>query len=170
MPPKIETKAQLIAKMRDSRAALLKVVGKIPQEAMDRPGVVVAWSAKDVLAHVAHWQDLYLGWWAAAQRDETPEVPAPGYTWKDLDRINHQIYLAHCGQPLEDVLEYLHETFERFMAAIEATPEEDLFRPGLYAFTGKATLARWYIDYAAHDGFGRNRIYQALVRKKKESV
>lgn len=59
--------------------------------------------------------------------------------------------------------------YERFITVIEATPEENLFRPGLVPFVGKGTLARWYIEYAHHDGFGRNKIYQTLVRKRRES-
>jgi hypothetical protein len=166
MPP-IETKAQLLVKLRESRAALKKVIAKVDPGAWTLPNVCGEWSAKDVLAHVAHWQDLHLGWWAAYQRGETPQVPAPGYTWKDIDRLNQQIYRAHCDQSLEAVLQYLQGTYERFMALVEATPEEDLFRQGQVPFVGKGTLARWYIDYAHHDGFGRNKIYQALVRKSK---
>jgi hypothetical protein len=171
MPP-IETKEQLIAKLRESRGALEKVIAKVAPDAWTQPGVVGEWSAKDVLAHVAHWQALHLGWWAAVQRGETPEVPAPGFTWKrdDVDRLNHQIYLAHRDETLESVLKYLRETFEQFIAAVEATPEEDLFRPGVAPFTGSKPLARWYVEYAFHDGFGRNKIYNALVRKRKNAA
>ncbi len=170
MPP-VETKAQLIAKVRASRAALEKVVAKADPEAMTRPGVCGEWSGKDVLAHVAHWQELHLGWWAALQRGETPEVPAHGYSWErgDVDRLNQQIYLEHCDQSLDEVLGYLRETFERFVSVIEETPEEDLFRPGVAPFIGNRTLARWYIEYGFHDGFGRNKIYNALVRKKQDA-
>jgi hypothetical protein len=170
MPP-VETKAQLIAKVRASRAALEKVVARAGPESMTLPGVCGEWSAKDVLAHVAHWQELHLGWWAAVQRGETPEVPAPGYSWRpgDVDRLNQQIYLAHCHQPLDEVLRYLRETFERFVSVIEATPEGDLFRPGAAPFTGKRTLASWYIEYGHHEGFGRNKIYNALVRIKRDA-
>jgi hypothetical protein len=169
MPP-IETKDQLINKMRQSRAALEKVIAKVPADAWEQPGVCGEWSAKDVLAHVAHWQALHLGWWAAVQRGETPDVPAPGYSWKgdDMDRLNHQIFLAHRDEPVEAVLKYLRDTFEQFMAAVAATPEPDLFRQGVAPFTGKKTLARWYVEYAFHDGFGRNKIYNALVRKRKK--
>jgi hypothetical protein len=101
---------------------------------------------------------------------KTTAVPAPGFSWKtaDVDKLNHQIYLAHREQPLEEVLHYLRETFDQFMAVIEATPEADLFQPGLVSFTGKRPLARWYVEYAHHDGFGRNQIYNALVRKKRD--
>lgn len=169
MPP-VETKAQLIAKLNESRQALEKMIAKVPREAMTQPGVVEEWSAKDVLAHVAHWQELHLGWWAALQRGEKPEMPVPGLTFsrEDVDKLNHQIYLAHRDQPLDEVLGYLRGTFQQFMAVVEATPEADLFRPGVAFFTGKNTLARWYIDYAHHDGFGRNKIYNALVKKRKK--
>jgi hypothetical protein len=168
--PTVQTKAQLIEKMIECRAGLEKVVSKVTPDAMDQPGVVGEWSAKDVLAHVAHWQELHMGWWAAAQAGETPEVPAPGITWKELDKLNQQIFLAHRDQASEDVLWYLRETFRRFMAVIEATAEEDLFKAGLVSFTGNATLARWYMDYARHDGFGKNKIYQALVRKPRNTA
>jgi len=164
----IETKAQLIAKMRESRAALEKVIAKVEPKALLQPGICGEWSGKDVLAHVAHWQQLHLGWWAAVQRGEKPETPAPGYTWKkaDVDRLNHQIYLEHRDQPLDEVLCYLRDTFEHFMAAVEETAEADLFKPGLVPFVGKGTLANWYRYYATHDSFGRNKIYDALLKKK----
>ncbi len=168
--PEIKTKAQLIAKMQESRAALEKVIAKVSCEALLIPGICGEWSGKDVLAHVAHWQELHLGWWAEELRGETPATPVPGYSWKEIDSLNHQIYLAHRDQPLEDVLKYLRETFQRFLTVIELTPEEDLFKPGLASFTGKRTLARWYVEYSFHDGFGRNKIYQALVRKKHEAL
>jgi hypothetical protein len=55
--PAIETKAQLVAKLRESRAALEKVVGKADPEAMTRPGVCGEWSGKDVLAHLEHSEE-----------------------------------------------------------------------------------------------------------------
>lgn len=168
MPP-VETKAQLLEKLRASRAALEKVIARTSPEDLLKPGICGEWSGKDVLAHVLHWQELHLGWWAALQRGDTPETPAPGYTWNrsDVDALNHAIYRAHKDEPLEQVLACLRETFERFMAAVEATSEADLFRPGVAPFTGIKTLARWYVEYAQHDGFGRNKIYQALVRKPR---
>lgn len=170
--PLIETKEQLLTKLRESRAALEKVIAKVPAEVMPQPGVCAEWSAKDVLAHVTHWQQLHLGWWAAVQRGETPEVPAPGFSWKaaDVDKLNLPIYLAHRDQSQEEVLHYLHKTFDEFMAVIEATSEIDLFQPGLVSFTGTRPLVRWYVDYAHHDGFARNQIYNALVRKQKQST
>lgn len=165
----IETKDQLIAKLRQSRAALEKVIARAHPEALEKPGICGEWSGKDVLAHVAHWQELHLGWWADVQRGEKPAVPAPGLSWSrtDVDQLNHQIYLAHRDQPLHEVLTYLSDTFARFIAVVEATPDADLFQPGVAPFTGKNALVRWYIEYAHHDGFARNQIYNGLVRKKK---
>jgi len=165
----IETKAQLIAKLRESRAALERVISKVEPQAMLEPGVCGIWSGKDVLAHVAHWQKMHLGWWASVKHGEIPQVPAPGFSWSrdDVDQLNHLIFLEHRDQPLDEILQFLRVTFEEFMSVVEGTPEEDLFYPGLVSFTGSSTLARWYRDYAFHDGFGRSRIYNALVRKQR---
>ena len=86
--PLVETKTQLIAKLHESRAALEKVVAKVPPEAMAQPGLVEEWSAKDVLAH---WQELHLGWWAAVQRGETPDYSNANYTNRRMARIPKKV-------------------------------------------------------------------------------
>ena len=108
----IETKAQLIAKMRESRAALEKVIAKVEPKALLQPGICGEWSggragARGSLAATAS----RFGQLAEGRK---PETPAPGYTWKkaDVDRLNHQIYLEHRDQPLDEVLCYLRDTFE----------------------------------------------------------
>ena len=54
------------------------------------------------------------------------------------------------------------------MAQLESISEGDLFLPGVMPFIGKNnTLAKWYIHYAWHDGWGRNQIYNALVRNTR---
>ncbi len=146
------------------------VIAKVLPEQMQIPGACGEWSVKDILAHLDEWEQLHMGWMAAVERGETPEVPAPGVTWKreDIDRLNRKIYKAHCHEPVETVLASFRATHERFIAQAAAIPEVDLFTPGFAPFVGKGTLARWYQEFALHDGWGRNHIYQAFIRKPRK--
>jgi hypothetical protein len=33
---------------------------------------------------------------------------------------------------------------------------------------GNSSLLRWYREYAQHDGWGRNRIYNAFIKKPRK--
>lgn len=46
-----------LTEMRRSRAATLALLARIPQEAILRPRTQGAWSIKDVLAHIAAWEE-----------------------------------------------------------------------------------------------------------------
>lgn len=45
-------------------------------------------SIKDVIAHRAHWIDLFLGWYWDGQAGKTVHFPAQGYKWNELKRYN----------------------------------------------------------------------------------
>jgi hypothetical protein len=46
-----------IARMTRSRAATLALLARLPREALERPGTRNAWSPRDVLAHIAAWEE-----------------------------------------------------------------------------------------------------------------
>jgi hypothetical protein len=46
-----------LTRMERSRAATLRLLGQIPEAAIRRPRTQGAWSIKDVLAHIAAWEE-----------------------------------------------------------------------------------------------------------------
>jgi hypothetical protein len=46
-----------IGRMTRSRATTLGVVARLPREALERPGTRDAWAPRDVLAHIAAWEE-----------------------------------------------------------------------------------------------------------------
>lgn len=54
-------------------------------------------SIKDVIAHRAHWIDLFLGWYRDGQAGKDVAFPAPGYKWNELDRYNADLRAAQSG-------------------------------------------------------------------------
>ena len=45
-------------------------------------------SIKDVVAHRAHWIDLFLGWYRDGLAGKPVHFPAEGYKWSELKRYN----------------------------------------------------------------------------------
>ncbi len=143
------TKAELLERIRASYAGWEAVAAAIPDEAMTRPVLPGGWSAKDLLAHVAAYEQ-----WTAAQvraategREPTPmelygqdDVPDDPQGW-DLDRQNAAIHAQYRDVPLPEVQAFAERAHRDLVAAIEGTPEEDVARPGAQAWTdGKSLL------------------------------
>lgn len=160
--PKIETKSQLLEKVNSERALLERELASLSAEERITPGVVGEWSAKDLLAHLARWEQMFLGWHDATLRGEIPAVPAPGITWKpaDVDRLNRQIFEDHCHLSFEEVLALFRDAHASFLQRVESFREEDLFTPRLFPWIGGAKMATWITHYALHDGWARKAIHR----------
>ena len=143
------TKAELLDRIRTSYAAWQAAAEAIPESAMIRPVLPGDWSAKDLVAHVAAYEQ-----WTAAQvraategREPTPlelygqdDVAEDPQGW-DLDRQNAAIHARYRDVPLLDVLAFAERAHHDLVAALEAVPDDDVARPGAQPWTnGKSLL------------------------------
>jgi len=128
---------ELFQEIAVEREALNKLLKQIKARQMTLPGVTPGgWSVKDILAHVVGWQGRILKWHEAEQRGETPAVPAPGLTWRDLKRFNEMIYQEHRRRSLKAVLLDYEVFHNRMIALIEATSDADLLVVGRFKWMG----------------------------------
>lgn len=115
--------------IRSEREDLEKTLEWLSTEQMTQPGVESDWSVKDILAHITDWERRMVQWIEESLRGETPERPAPGMTWEDLDRLNEQTYLANKDRPLGEVLADYRSSYQRALETVEALTEKDLIDP-----------------------------------------
>lgn len=116
-------KRDLLDEIRRERAALDETLAGLTPRQMTKAGVTRGgWSVKDVLAHLVEWQQMNLDWYAAGLRGEKPAMPAPGYTLRELPRLNAMIYLKHHRRPLQAVLQDYESHHDRVVALIESLP------------------------------------------------
>ncbi len=162
----ITDKQAMLDHVQTDRRQLEKYLSRLTPEQMEQPGVVGEWSVKDVLAHLADWERLCITWIEQWLQGKTPQVPAPGFTWKDLDRINQQIYERNCRRGLQDVLGDFHSVHQHLIDQYAALSDEQCFTRGYFPWTGNATFARWASAYAAHDRWGKTHIRQWMKDKK----
>jgi uncharacterized protein (TIGR03083 family) len=135
----ITTGPQLLAEIEAERKRLEANLAGLNDAEMVEPGVCGDWSVKDILAHLVAWEQLFLGWYAAGRRGETSKTPAPDLNWRQLDILNRRIYEQHRDDPLDDVRAAFATSYRDFVATVRAIPEEDLFAPNRFAWTGHWT-------------------------------
>ena len=154
-------KQELLSEIACERTALDDTLALLTPGQMTRPGVTRGgWSVKDVLAHLVAWQQLNLGWYAAGLRGEKPAMPAPGYTLRELPRLNAMLYRKHHRRSLQAVARDYRTYHTRILVLIEALPDSDLVTIGRFAWMGPSWTLSDYLRActAAHYLWARTRI------------
>lgn len=89
------------------------------------------WSTRDIVAHIAGWQQE-LG--PALERITRGERPIPvGTSYEDVDAWNEKFAAARRQVPVSEVLLELDKAHERFLHLAASIPEER-FQPGKTAY------------------------------------
>lgn len=128
------TKSKLLVEIQFERERLEKTLAKISEAQKLVPGVMEAWTVKDLLAHITVWEQRMLRWLEQTVRDEVPEMLPPGMTWDDLDQWNEQTYQKHRHRDLDEVLADFELSYPQALSAVQDISEEDLIDPDRYAW------------------------------------
>ncbi len=162
-PTQPRDKSELLERMQAGREEWDALIAQIPDSALTAPVLSGGWSVKDLIAHVAAYEN-----WTAAQiraanegraptngelygTEETPDYPEG---W-DIDRQNALIYAQYKETPLAEVMTFSSQAFVDLVAAVEAVSDEDVARTGAQSWTGDTTLleiipGQCYAHYAHH--------------------
>jgi uncharacterized protein (TIGR03083 family) len=137
------SKEALLEEIQSERERLDTTIVALTPDQMTQPGTLGEWAVKDVLAHLAEWEQLLLVWYQAGLRGENPPLPTKGYTWDQMDDLNQVIYEKYRARSLEEVLAYYRSSYQQTLEAVKAMSEEELFTPERYTWTKKNRL----VDY-----------------------
>ena len=148
------TKGQLLKDIRTERKKLENALKGLPDAAMVKAPAAGEWSVKDILAHIAFWEQFFLQRYRAGLRGEKQVMPE----WSKsgvLDDINKEVYERNLKRTLSDVKKEFHTSYKLIFDAVEQIPEEDMFASSKYDWTGKNTLADYIVGntsehYAEH--------------------
>jgi hypothetical protein len=154
-------KKELLSEIQRERSALDDTLALLSDRQMTKPGVTRGgWSVKDVLAHLVEWQQMNLDWYAAGLRGETPAMPAPGFTLRELPRLNQKIYRKHHRRSLQAVMRDYRSYHERVVELIKTLPDPDLVTLERFSWTGPSWTLSDYLraSTAAHYLWARTRI------------
>ncbi len=144
-----------------ARAELMQAIDALPSERRVEGGLLGEWSLKDVMVHIAGWQDASASLMEMLARGERPVLD--GYDG-DTDAYNDRLVAESRDQTWEQVMNRLRSARERYEAGARAMrdrlPPERLV-PGRTA----ERLAR--ADGARHD---REHAEQILEWRKEQGL
>jgi len=100
-------------------------------------------SIKDVIAHRAHWIELFLGWYRDGQAGKGVHFPAQGYKWNELKRYNADLRQAQAGLSWHDATQQLETRKDELIAFIEALSDADLYGGPMKGANNDWRPGRW---------------------------
>ncbi len=100
-------------------------------------------SIKDVVAHRAHWIDLFLGWYADGLAGKPVHFPAQGYKWNDLKRYNAHLRAQQSEMGWAEATEMLRDRYQHLLHFIDTHAESDLYGGPMKGANNQWSPGRW---------------------------
>ncbi len=132
---KTMSKTELLERMTAAHEALEQRLAGLDDSQMIDVEVYDGLTVKDVLAHLAAWMRLEIGWIEATRQGETPTLLAPGYELGNgdndavVDRLNAHFYETHRATALADVQAEFQASHAALLALVRSMPETELTDP-----------------------------------------
>ncbi len=154
------TKGELLSAVNQENSDWEALLAEIGEARMLEPGVMGEWRFKDLVAHLAGWDDYGLRQLEAeVQGRPAPEAPWPAGLTGD-DPINQWMYEQNQDRLLGEVLNDTREIYSRLAAVIEMTPDESWDDPAFFPSLEGKSLAAEAGGFFGH----RNHDHKADVR------
>ncbi|MCT4607594.1 MAG: ClbS/DfsB family four-helix bundle protein [Pelagimonas sp.] len=142
--PAATTKSDLLSVSEKEFSKLTTLLDSVPPALELRPDPEAdETTLKDIVGHRAHWITLFLGWYEAGQRGETPAIPAPGYNWNHLRAFNASVRQAQADLSWRDAREMLNANHTRLMQFISSLDDTALYGAPMPGGGSKWTTGRW---------------------------
>jgi len=123
-------------------------------------------SIKDVVAHRAHWIDLFLGWYFDGLAGKPVFFPAEGYKWHELKRYNANLRAQQSELGWDEALESLQESYGKLTRLIESCSNEELYGSPMKGANNNWKPGRW----AEAAGPSHFRSAAKYIRSRLKSV
>jgi hypothetical protein len=137
----------LLAAVGGAREELLAAVALVPAEERETRPLVGDWTLKDLLGHVADWEQFEAEGLQQVAAGRVPEVGAAA----DFQVWNEVHSAARRGQPWARVWADFRATHQVVLAALEGISEADLRRPFRGPGDEVESASLWGRGFARHE-------------------
>jgi len=100
-------------------------------------------SIKDVIAHRAHWIELFLGWHRDGQAGKEVHFPAKGYKWNELKRYNADLRQLQAKWSWRKAVSELKARNNDLIAFMESHTNKHLYGGPMKGARNNWTTGRW---------------------------
>jgi hypothetical protein len=139
-------KSELLAKMMDADSNLVALFESMTDGQISTSGIYGGLSPKDVLAHIAAWQQLENNWLRDSISGRGTVRYMPGFEVNSgmsdqeygavMDSLNAYVFEENKDRPYFEVIEDYRRTYRELVATVQNMPEEDLNEPGRFKWWG----------------------------------
>lgn len=137
------SRQEAISILEEGDARLHELLDGVPEEHLTREGSLGGgeWSAKDLIAHLATWEQLALRSLEEWRRGKVPwveseEGPFRGPGTERVDAFNARAVAEHRRRSLEEVRRSSEETHQKLVAEITALSDEEWRAKAFYPTEG----------------------------------
>ena len=120
------TKTELLALIRDDRAALDEIVVALSDDVLETPGPGGGWPVKDHLSHIAAWERMIVAHLTDGSDAEIAGMAPDAYVQASLDPINGHLHDLHHDDLVASVRVEFADAHAAILAFIETMPETRL--------------------------------------------
>lgn len=121
-------KEDLDCRIWAATSELDRLVAAVPPELREAPGLEGEWSLKDVLIHLAYWQNSICDRIEAALNGQPVPQIEPG----SVDARNAGAVAEMHARPFDAVYRHLAAAGDRLTGLLQALSHEELFDPGAF--------------------------------------
>ncbi len=159
------TKQELIDKSNEAFAGLFAEIKTIPNKYCITSQICSKSTAKDLLSHLHEWHNMLFIWYDEGMKGEKPQMPSPGYSWKETPKLNQKIYKEYKNMDLEEIISRIKSTHKQILKIIETHTDKELFTKKKYDWTGSTSMGTYFTSAASSHYEWAVRIIRKAKRK-----
>ncbi len=140
----MNTKQELLTEIHAGRERLEAALAPYDTAAIESTLLPNGWSLKDLLAHIAFWEQKAAEIYRALLRGDIPDTPDPANP-DDVNRVNAQAYETYHRCPVSEVQRLEAAAYDDLLNLVEKMPDADLFDPQRFPWLRGDPFAEWII-------------------------
>ncbi len=143
---------------------VMRTLKAFPEEQVETPGVCGVWSVKDILAHLASYEQILVEITAELQG----EGPTPTLDkWRSVDNFNDTEVEARNQQTFEETLQEYLGRYETAAAGVGDLPAEKLRETGAISWYGDGYDLE---DFLIYSSYGHKREHSAQIAAFRDRI
>ena len=149
--PRPTNKKDLLELSEANFNKLLKFIEELPDEIKtktfknnelnDRDKTV-----SDVICHLHEWHLMMANWYKVGMSGKKPAIPAEGFTFQTLPKLNRIIWEKYKGTDLKKAITMFKKSHKEITALIEKHSDDELFSKRKYPWTGTTSLGAYFVS------------------------
>ncbi|ATP42455.1 hypothetical protein CSE16_13680 [Solibacillus sp. R5-41] len=99
---------------------------------------------RDILMHLYEWHAMLERWYNEGMNGDTPAMPAPGYKWRTLGKLNDQIWTNYQDESLTNAIKKVTLSHRRVVQLIESHTYEEIIMKKQYKWSKTSNLYSYF--------------------------